>query len=813
MVRTVWTGARSVAGVTLTSCWETVVKQRKVTTPKKSTDNGVLKSSQENKTIKATEVKSTQGEEEISMVTTKGAGLNPNAKVWQEIPAQQNDIPGGAEDASWLHTYPPSAEMTEGYSQVPSTGGKGYDTEYLVDTAEYVPVPTGIMNESDQSDLGYSVFDPQCESTVDNDVSKGQPLSEESLRESLKKRLEFCFSRENLSKDMYLISQMDSDQFVPIWTIACMEDIKALTTDMDLILDVLRASPMVQVHESGEKVRPNHSRCIIILREVPESTPVEEVQALFESENCPKVLGTEFAHNSNWYITFQSDMDALQAYRYLREEVKMFQGKPIMARIKAINAFFGKNSFRTMDSSVYSQPPPQTQYGSPVYMQQVYTPQQQYPVYPVVSPSWDPAVMPYFETPLAPFPNNGFMNGFTAPGNYKENSSLVSTLRPVSRNRNHMKGHSRPGDVPPSTLVPGTLMDGMSGPLSPQALQASGTPASTIPQSVSLASFNIKDTSLLATIPSGDLSGAGRGRRANHRGMRRKREDEHTMRSVPVTEAKPPPPKFDLEASSFPPLPGSVVSTQAETATEMRLSDVVRGLKVTTKPLSQKVNLTQNTNISEGPTSKADLVTPTAIPAMASPPQTVTEPDSSASPPVKDENETEPPLSKEKMSLSTQDLSQITSEHASSTCSQAVTTEASSPSLPTPTSELGQRKLSYAEVCQKLAKDPPPAQTPTPSPPASSANQPLQERKVNTVEEPRSNSRQTADKSGRSRDKRPPRQPLHPLRGAAGQSKAGGPGLKIREHQRGLNTGKRFLPQRGARRSGKEQNIPPNSPK
>lgn len=48
--------------------------------------------------------------------------------------------------------------------------------------------------------------------------------------------------RENLSKDLYLISQMDSDQFVPIWTIACMEDIKALTTDMALILDVLRGN-------------------------------------------------------------------------------------------------------------------------------------------------------------------------------------------------------------------------------------------------------------------------------------------------------------------------------------------------------------------------------------------------------------------------------------------------------------------------------------------------------------------------------------------------------------------------------------------
>ena len=155
--------------------------------------------------------------------------------------------------------------------------------------------------------------------------------------------------RENLSKDLYLISQMDSDQFVPIWTIACIEGIKALTTDMDLIVDVLRgtvmsllfslypftfvsrfievtnrihitfffvmtlmfrlcfvtASPMVQVDESGEKVRPNHSRCIIILREVPETTPVEvktthtaqswtstllTVQYILHTRGCHRIL-------------------------------------------------------------------------------------------------------------------------------------------------------------------------------------------------------------------------------------------------------------------------------------------------------------------------------------------------------------------------------------------------------------------------------------------------------------------------------------------------------------------------------------------
>lgn len=54
------------------------------------------------------------------------------------------------------------------------------------------------------------------------------------------KIVNLCLFSENLSKDLYLMSQMDSDQFVPIWTIANMEGIKKLTTDMDLILEVLR---------------------------------------------------------------------------------------------------------------------------------------------------------------------------------------------------------------------------------------------------------------------------------------------------------------------------------------------------------------------------------------------------------------------------------------------------------------------------------------------------------------------------------------------------------------------------------------------
>ncbi|XP_054905645.1 la-related protein 4 isoform X1 [Poeciliopsis prolifica] len=764
------------------------------------------------------------------MVTSKGAGLNPNAKVWQEIPVAPSE-------AVTSPHWPPSDIS---YSEPSSAGCKQYSVGFTA-LGESSSTATAeiAVNGMDPQELGFS---PAESTTGSSDSKTEEQVSSENLRESLKKELEFYFSRENLSKDLYLMSQMDSDQFVPIWTIASMEGIKVLTTDMELILDVLRSSPMVQVDEKGEKVRPNHKRCIIILREVPETTPVEEVESLFKNENCPKVISVEFAHNNNWYVTFQSDTDAQQAYKYLREEVKTFQGKPIMARIKAINTFFAKNGYRSMDSSLYAQQSQnQSQYSSPLYMQHVY-PQQQYPVYGIVPPTWTPSPTPYFETPLAPFPNSGFVNGFGSAGHYKAGSTALNLTRPFNRNRvplysrknvinafrNHIKPQIRTSEVTAASITPVPL-ESLSGLRSPQP-PVIGAPTSTHQTTADITSaFSQLSSSSSSLDPNDDSGMAGRGRRSTtYRGTRRRREDERNTRPVPLAEVKVSPPKFDLAATNFPPLPGCVVSTQGEPVLENRMSDVVRGLykteqtnkETTVSPASAQTSATEEavTVSSPAPTVSKSVSQP--LGSLASRISNQEKRVERAETPVSKVTQRTPVQATVNSSTSSSSSSsQPTSSSrpqpsAASKPATLSTPAASTAAITTPAQE--PRKLSYAEVCQRPPKDPPPA---APAPSGTASGQPLRELRVNKAEEPGSGT-SPGDKQERGHDKeggweckesRPPRE-----RDSQGYYRSNGPrgtgGLKFRD-QRRPPPARRGSPQGGFRLTGKEQNIPPVSPK
>ncbi|KAJ8017098.1 hypothetical protein DPEC_G00014240 [Dallia pectoralis] len=809
------------------------------------------------------------------MVTSKGAGLNPNAKVWQEVAVTPVESPAECPDgAQWS-----PATITDGYSDpVSSASCKLFSPGFTsLDDSSSLASAEIAVNGMDLPDLGFLPADTTGTSG-DTKLTDELPISSENLRDSLKKVLEFYFSRENLSKDLYLMSQMDSDQFVPVWTIASMESIKALTSDLELILDVLRASPMVQVDEKGEKVRPNHKRCIIILREVPETTPVEEVESLFKSDNCPKVISVEFAHNNNWYITFQSDTDAQQAHRYLREEVKTFQGKPIMARIKAINTFFAKNGYRSLDSSVYAaqqtaQTQSPSQYNPNLYIPHVYSPQQQYPLYGIVPQTWAPSPTPYFETPLAPFPNSGFVNGFSSPGHYKSGNNSLNMTRPFNRNRNHVKPVvGRPGDVTPTSVAPVPL-ESLTGLRSPQPAPATTTPGP-LPTQTPPDMTAALPLLCPSSDPNDDGSVAGRGRRGPYRGTRRRREDERVAKLMPLAEVKAPAPKFDLAATNFPPLPGCVVSTLGEPVLENRMSDVVRGLnrdKTTEHTVKESHKDVSATPAHEETTSVSSPVQPAAKPAVPSsgPPATssaplVHPPVHSPIPSSKPQPEKKwekidrlaeplapkvtpsstpassvpipagPPTTQQSVSGHKPQPTPVSSAPVSSApVSSAPVSSAPPPpatqttpattTVPTTPAPLEPRKLSYAEVCQRAPLPAPPA----PSTASSTPGQPLRELRVNKAEElgsapadhPRGDRQDKAQererdggwecKESRPRDHRdggyyrnngPPRQ------GASG-------GLKFREQRRGPPPARRSSPQGGPRHTGKEQNIPPVSPK
>nr|XP_054505199.1 la-related protein 4 isoform X7 [Agelaius phoeniceus] len=655
----------------------------------------------------------------VEQVTSKGAGLNPNAKVWQEVPQGSGEAvpPTNGTEHTWQETAAAQGTPAEGNIEISEDSCKQYEVMYSP-SCEATRNGTGLDEASANGivlateDLGYQIYE------VSGDGSS--TVSTEDIRECLRKQLEFCFSRENLSKDLYLMSQMDSDQFVPIWTIANMEGIKKLTTDMDLILEVLRSSPMVQVDERGEKVRPNHKRCIIILREIPETTPIEEVKALFKNENCPKVISCEFAHNNNWYVTFQSDTDAQQAFKYLREEVKTFQGKPVMA----------------------------------------------------------------------PFPNGGFVNGFNTPGSYKTNAASLSIGRPFHRNRvkphfrsssssEHPEGPPGAGALPMGDLSRTSsrnfVMERHNSSLSGHQEQG----------------YSQKDSPTAQLEQNGDY-GVGRGRRNVFRG-RRRREDDRVSRPQPSAETKTQTPKFDLLASNFPPLPGSTAKILGEPVLESRMSDIVKGV---CKEKESKDSLCPCPAPAPAPEEQTPSTAQLPVPSVSSPSQTEPVVLSTVQPESKPEevsapkdvaSPASPPASVCPISAAKPPRTNTSSPSAQASAAPALSTQEP-------------RKLSYAEVCQKPPKEPPAVPV-----------QPLREHRTNIVAPAKNEENGPSEKAPEKAPHERPEGRMKDYCGFRGSGAPRGAAGKIREQRRQF--GRRSSPQGAPRRAGKEQFVPPRSPK
>ena len=110
------------------------------------------------------------------------------------------------------------------------------------------------------------------------------------------------------------------------------------------ILSVEVDGEEIKVRSADDKrYRSTGKRCIIILRDVPLDATEAEVADLFLNEHCPvpavaceKVL--ESGTSDCWYVTFNSEDDAQNAFLYLTRENVSIRGQKVLVK----NNFFDR---------------------------------------------------------------------------------------------------------------------------------------------------------------------------------------------------------------------------------------------------------------------------------------------------------------------------------------------------------------------------------------------------------------------------------------------------------------------------------------
>ncbi|TMW39889.1 hypothetical protein DOY81_015031, partial [Sarcophaga bullata] len=151
-----------------------------------------------------------------------------------------------------------------------SRSGPGRTTyripRHLLVSGEY---PTG----TDQSYIlmGTHYYGPMPAAYIEMDA--------QSVKEAIKKQVEYYFSEENLTGDFFLRRKMDDEGCIPVTLIASFHRVLALTTDVALIITAIKESEKLELLE-GYKVRTKTNPTIWPIKDVLDSTSSGTPQSL-----------------------------------------------------------------------------------------------------------------------------------------------------------------------------------------------------------------------------------------------------------------------------------------------------------------------------------------------------------------------------------------------------------------------------------------------------------------------------------------------------------------------------------------------------
>lgn len=152
--------------------------------------------------------------------------------------------------------------------------------------------------------------------------------------------LESYLSPENLKNDASLANIAVNGK-VAVNALSRIQVIRNLTSDRELLLEALLESSKFELDPSYSWVtikKKQRERNVLILREIPTDTPVEEIKEIFTGfTDLPEIKSIHSDIGNNWFITFNNQDDCMAAALKLSTEGK-FKGESLKVRVKAILA-------------------------------------------------------------------------------------------------------------------------------------------------------------------------------------------------------------------------------------------------------------------------------------------------------------------------------------------------------------------------------------------------------------------------------------------------------------------------------------------